>query len=213
MNISFGNKLRQLREERDLTLDEVARLINERYERNISKSMLSKWENGKEEPRRFQDAAGLAQFYGVSTDWLMGISDDKFNEGGNKMDKFRRIPILGTIAAGVPIFAQEDVIGHEIVNESQGVDFCLKVKGDSMIGACINDGDTVFIRQQQEVETGEIAAVIIDGEATLKRFYKINGNVILRPENVKHKDIVLTAKEAKQVQILGKVAYIKSEAR
>ena len=212
-NWNFAKKITDLRVERDLKQIDVIRTVNERFDRKITAGSYSKWESGREEPSRIQDVAALAQFYGVALDWLIGISDDKFNEGLHSAERFRRVPVLGTIAAGVPICAQEDIIGYEVVSDEQQVDFCLKVKGDSMEGACIFDGDTVFIRQQPEVETGEIAVVIIDGGATLKRFYKINGSVLLRAENPKYKEMVLASKEAKNLVIAGKVVYVKSEVR
>lgn len=83
-----------------------------------------------------------------------------------------------------------------------------------MINARIHDGDIVYIRKQPDVENGEIAAVIIDGEeATLKRVYKLNGNVILHPENPTYKDMIFSKKDFKQVRIIGKVKYVKAEVK
>lgn len=139
----------------------------------------------------------------------MGRSDNKYYSDNNQ-DK--RIPVLGTISAGNPIIAQENIIGHEYTSDN--CDFCLRVKGDSMINARIHDGDIVYIRKQPDVENGEIAAVIIDGEeATLKRVYKLNGNVILHPENPTYKDMIFSKKDFKQVRIIGKVKYVKAEVK
>lgn len=209
---TFGQKLEMLRADHNMTQADVIRALQEKYSVMIGKGRYSKWENDKEEPSRIRDVAAMASLYKVSLNWLIGLSDDKYSENTDK-ENYRRIPVLGTIAAGVPLLAQEDIIGHEVVNEKHPADFCLRVKGDSMEGACIYDGDTVFIRKQPEVETGEIAAVIIDGEATLKRFYHAGGSVILRPENSKYKDIVLTGKDAKALQVIGKVTHIKGEVR
>ena len=124
----------------------------------------------------------------------------------------KRLPVLGKIAAGVPILSQEDLIDYEFVSESLNADFCLKVQGDSMIGARILDGDLVYIRQQPEVETGEIAAVLIDGgEATLKRVYKLNGSIVLRSENPNYPEQIYGKKD--NVTILGKAILFKSEVR
>lgn len=208
---SFGEKLSRLRDERDLKQIDVIRAVNERYGTNITPGSYSKWESGREEPSRVKDASALAQFFGVNLDWLVGISDDKYNESPE--EDFRKVPVLGSIAAGVPIHAQGDIEGYEMVSGPQKIDFCLRVKGDSMEGACIYDGDTVFVRRQPHVETGEIAAVIIDDEATLKRVYRAGNAVILRAENSKYQDIVLTGKDAKRLIIAGKVVYVKSEVR
>lgn len=166
---TFGYILRELREEYGLTQERLVEKIENRYQRKISKSMISKWENDKEEPQSFQDVIILADYFGVKADYLIGMIDDKYGED----IKYKQIPILGTIAAGVPIVAQEDRLGYEYILPNEDLDFCLKVKGDSMIGARIFDGDIVYIRKQDIVENGEIAAIQIDGEeATLKRFYK-----------------------------------------
>ena len=207
----LGEKLTELREERDLKQVEVIRAVNQRYGTNIKTGSYSKWENGHEEPSRVADVVSLAQFFGVKVEYLVGISDDKYNE--SQEDDFRKVPVLGDIAAGIPIHAQGDIIGYEIVNGPQKIDFCLHVKGDSMEGACIYDGDTVFIRKQPHVETGEIAAVVIDGEATLKRVYRAGSAVILRAENANYKDIVLSGKDVKGLYVAGKVVYVKSEVR
>ena len=126
--------------------------------------------------------------------------------------KIKKIPMLGEIAAGEPIMVCEEpspcLVG---VDDNRQVDFCLKVKGDSMIDARINDGDIVFIRKQQTVENGEIAAIIIDDEATLKRFYKNNGGVILKPENAKYQPKYYTAEDFKDIRILGKAIFFQSE--
>ncbi|TLN10128.1 XRE family transcriptional regulator, partial [bacterium] len=122
--------------------------------------------------------------------------------------------VLGSIAAGTPIFAQQELMGYEIIPENDHIDFCLRVKGDSMTGARIFDGDIVFIRNQPDVEHGEIAAVIVEGEeATLKRVYKAPNTIILHPENPAHKDLVFSGRDAKQVNIIGKAVSFKSEVR
>ena len=210
-NRGLGEKLTELRKERDLKQVEVIRAVNQRYGTNIKTGSYSKWENGHEEPSRVVDVAALAQFFGVKLEYLVGISDDKYNESPE--EDFRKVPVLGDIAAGIPIHAQGDILGYEIVTGTQKIDFCLRVKGDSMEGACIYDGDTVFIRKQPHVETGEIAAVVIDGEATLKRFYRAGNAVILRAENANYKDIILSGKDAKSLYVAGKVVYVKSEVR
>lgn len=207
---TFGYKIKELRREQNLTQEELIKAINEKYNRNISKSMISKWENGIEEPQKFTDVSSMADFFSVKADYLVGITDDKYGED----IKYKMIPVLGTIAAGVPILAQEDIQDYEYINPNSNIDFCLKIKGDSMINARIFDGDIVFIHRQSEVENGEIAAVQIDGEvATLKRVYHIGGNVILHPENQNYKDMIYSKKDKKIIQILGKAVYFKSEVK
>ena len=208
---SFGKKLKQLRSNADISQSELIDLMKLKNSGiTISKSMVSKWENNKEEPSRFQDVAAIAEVFGVTTDYLIGLTPDEHSKNVN----FKRISILGTIAAGLPILAQEHVLGYEQVPESMRVDFCLRVKGDSMIGARILDGDLVYIRQQPDVEAGEIAAVLIDGQdATLKRVYKVNGTVILRSENHNYPDQIYTKDDMKEIRILGKAMQFKSDVR
>jgi repressor LexA len=134
----------------------------------------------------------MAERFNINPVWLMGANVDKYLEI-NMIQK--KIPVVGTIAAGQPLYAEENIVGYECVQKDQDIDFCLIVKGDSMINAGIHDGDIVFIRKQSDVENGEIAAVIIDGqEATLKRVYKTGDAVILRSENPKYEGLCFQQK-------------------
>lgn len=177
----------------------------------LSAATISRYTTGDIGPK-ITTVQAIAEKYGVSPAWLMGTEGAaKFMEGGHKSKK---IPIVGTIAAGQPILAQQNIDGYEFVAETMNADFCLRVKGDSMIGARILDGDIVYIRQQPEVENGEIAAVIIDNEeATLKRVYKINGTVVLRSENPNYQDKIFVKKDMKQVSVIGKAICFRSEVK
>jgi len=114
----------------------------------------------------------------------------------------RRVPLLGTIAAGTPIFAEQDLA---VADCETGIhcDFALRVKGDSMIGARIHDGDVVFIRRQDDVADGQIAAVVIDDEATLKRVYHVKNGLQLLSENPKYPPMMFTLAECGVIRILG----------
>ena len=114
----------------------------------------------------------------------------------------RRVPLLGTIAAGAPIFAEQDLA---VADCEAGIhcDFALRVKGDSMIGARIHDGDVVFIRRQDDVADGQIAAVVIDDEATLKRVYHVKNGLQLLSENPKYPPMMFTLNEYGTIRILG----------
>ena len=117
--------------------------------------------------------------------------------------KTRPIPMLGEIAAGTPIYADENA---EILvcDDSIHCDFALTVRGDSMIDARINDGDIVFIRAQEDVDDGEIAAVILNDEATLKRVYHMKNGLQLLSANPKYAPMVFTLDECDSIRILGK---------
>ncbi|MBP5202599.1 transcriptional repressor LexA [bacterium] len=120
--------------------------------------------------------------------------------------KLVKVPVIGTIAAGVPIFADENMEGEILVDESnigKGRFFALRVRGDSMINAGINNGDLVIIKRQPLAENGDIIAALIESEATLKRLSLSNGEVFLLPENEKYSPINVTCRE--DFRILGKM--------
>jgi repressor LexA len=122
------------------------------------------------------------------------------------------IPIVGTVAAGVPILAQENIedVVHLPERWASTGSFLLKVKGDSMVGAHILDGDYVLVHPQKTARDGEIVVALIGDEATVKRFYKTSGGVRLRAENAKFKDIEVSTEDAasRGFQIVGSVAGV-----
>ena len=124
----------------------------------------------------------------------------------NDAVKLVKVPVIGTIAAGAPIFADENMEGEILVDESnigKGRFFALRVRGDSMINAGIMNGDLVIIRRQPLAENGDIIAALIDCDATLKRLSMSNGEVFLLPENEKYSPIDVTCRE--DFRILGKM--------
>lgn len=129
-----------------------------------------------------------------------------------KLDKIK-LPMLGKVACGEPIFADEDRESYIMVGTDISADFCLQCQGDSMINARIHDGDIVFVKKTDIVENGEIAVVIIDDEATLKRFfyYREQNLVILKPENPKYQDIILTGEQLNQVRVIGRAVAFQSD--
>ena len=129
-----------------------------------------------------------------------------------KLDKIK-LPMLGKVACGEPIFADEDRESYIKIGTDIGADFCLQCQGDSMINARIHDGDIVFVKKTDIVENGEIAVVIIDDEATLKRFfyYREQNLVILKPENPKYQDIILTGEQLNQVRVIGRAVAFQSD--
>jgi repressor LexA len=147
----------------------------------------------------------LADFFNVSLDFL--VDDDMESRTAPNMELVH-IPIVGKIACGNGIIALQDIEGYEATPKewlNGGEYFYLRAKGDSMIGARINDGDLLLIRKQSDVEDGEIAAVIIDDEAVLKRVYKQNDTLVLQSENPNFPPKILTDGK---VQIVGKLKKI-----
>lgn len=120
------------------------------------------------------------------------------------LPEMRRIPLIGTIACGAPILAEEHIEDYVNIPKHIKADFALTCKGDSMINARIYDGDIVYIRHQETVENGEIAAVLIDNEATLKRVKIYDDHISLEPENPLYRPLVYWNEEMANVKILGK---------
>lgn len=129
--------------------------------------------------------------------------------------EIQKIPLLGKIACGEPIYVDEDhesyvTVATSSVGKNVKVDFCLVCQGDSMIGAGINDGDIVFVKKQPMVNNGEIAVVLINDEATLKRvyYYADKSKLVLNPENPKYEPLVYIGEELNEIRILGRaIAY------
>lgn len=127
----------------------------------------------------------------------------------------KRFPVLGDIACGKPIMANEEKELYVEAGTTIDADFCLRAKGDSMIGARIYDGDIVFIRKQEMVDNGDIAAVIIEDEASLKRvnYFPEKNLLILKAENAKYEDMVYTGEELNHIRILGRAVAFQSDIR
>ena len=204
----------------------------ERYGVKLNKSDLSQFVNGKSNPGQWKLTV-LALALNVSESWLMGLDVPMERQSSDPVDpapallgsipnllplpKTREVPRLGTIACGEPILAQENIEDYDKAPEGVNCDFTLKCKGDSMVGARINDGDVVYIRQQDEVENGEIAAVLVDdvGEsnATLKRVYLYENQIVLQAENPKYSPLVYTGEDMNKVRIIGKAVAFLSEVQ
>ena len=211
----FKNSLRQLRESKGYSMEELARLYNITYNAKMNKSTLSRYENGLQEPM-YSTASNLAKLFGVSVDEL--VNEDLSFPGVLPLPKTYKVPLLGDIACGSPITAVEDIEAMVNVPEYIHVDFALRCKGDSMINARIFDGDIVYIHKQEEVENGEIAAVMIAdsaemAEATLKRVYFSGEQLILQAENPTFSPIMFSGEDINQVRILGKAVAVLSGIR
>lgn len=187
----------------------------------LNKSTIQRYESGKIDTIKLPVLAAIAQTLNVSAAWLTGQGPHAEPEAAptlnwNDFDNLRpigtkRFPILGEIACGEPIFAQEERELFVTAEDSIRADFCLVARGDSMIGARIYDGDYVFIREQPMVENGEIAAVIIGEEATLKRVYydRAHNWLQLVAENPAYPPLVYHDEQLEEIRILGKaVAFM-----
>lgn len=184
----------------------------------LSKSTLQRYITGDIRNLGLDKLEILAKALDVTPSYLMGWEDENKDPilenipGIITPVQMKRIPILGTIACGDPIFAQENYDGYFMIDKNlPEADFILKAKGDSMIEAHIFDGDLVFLRKTSDVDDGQIAAVLIDDEATLKRVSRDKDTVILQPCNKDYKPIIVQEKDDKQVLILGEMVGVYSK--
>lgn len=202
-----SDRIKSLIEQSDKTYLELERITG------IKKSSLQRYASGATQKIPLDAIEKLSQTFGVSQSYLMGWSDSPEDSILTPIDgitsiKKKRLPLLGDIACGEPIYADECFNGYVAADEDLEADFCLRCKGDSMVGARIFDGDIVFIRRQPDVDDGQIAAVYIDGEATLKRVYKFPGRLILRAENPSFAPIEVTESSCDTVLILGRAVAV-----
>jgi repressor LexA len=197
--LTIGERIRRRRKQLGLSVDDIAKKLGK------DRATIYRYESSEIENLPLNVLEPLAKVLRVSPGYLMGWE--------NIIPyKTKKVPMLGEIPAGEPMMVAEECCEYYVeVDESISVDFCLRVKGDSMIDARIQDGDLVFIRKQPIVENGEIAAILIDGEVTLKRFYKNGNGVILKPENSKYQPRYYTEKDFKDIKILGKAILFQSK--
>lgn len=208
----FSERLRQLRTERGISQQTLANSLGD-----ISKSSINMYERGEREPG-LEMLEAIADFFNVDMDFLLGKSNiqNKARAGVFSTDniipmpEMRKIPLIGCIACGAPILAEEHIEDYIDIPKHIHADFALTCKGDSMINARIFDGDIVYIRKQDTVENGEIAAVLIDDEATLKRVRLFDDHISLEPENPIYRPIVYWGEEMNSVHILGKAVAFTS---
>lgn len=170
----------------------------------LTDSQISSWYNGRYRPNA-EAMTKIAAALGVTTDYLLGkeeIPIAKFT-----LPQFHDVPVLGSVAAGTPILAQEDVIGTVMTDKDV---FALRIKGDSM-SPRIMDGDIVLVRQQDAAEDGDLVIAEIEGEATCKVLKRSHASVMLVPFNAAFTPIVYTGQEAEDLRILGKVVESRHE--
>ncbi|WP_314971031.1 XRE family transcriptional regulator [Peptostreptococcus stomatis] len=192
--------------ENDISQNELARRVG------MAKSAISRYFNRTREfPLNRADQ--FAKALGLETEYLLGVSlpeetieERPLPENLKPITKVNRIPIVGSIAAGKPILATENIESHLLLGQEYKADFALKIKGDSMIDVGINDGDLALIIKDRPISNGEIYAVLVDGEATLKKVYKNDDYLTLQPCNSKYEPIVV--KEEDNPYIVGKLSGI-----
>jgi len=194
--VEINDYIKKRRIELRLTMAEVAQAVG------VSEATVSRWESGQIDDIRRSRLAALANILKISPLVLIKDSHDiPYDAGGFKPEFKKRVPILGRIAAGMPIFADEYIEGYRGV-EDERVDYCLIIHGESM-WPTLCDGSMVYVQQNTEISNGCIVVALINGDdATVKRYYQYGGEVVLRPDNVNH---VEQRYPARDVEILGRV--------
>jgi repressor LexA len=188
--------------QRGLTLEEIGKRIG------VAKSTIQRYEKGDIERLKLPVIESIANALNVAPNWLIGNADTTpapIPPGFLPLPKSVRKPLVGSIACGEPITAEENIEGYVEVPEGCSCDFCLRCVGDSMIDAHIVDGDIVYIRTNAPVINGQIYAVRIEDEATLKRVYynEANSTLTLIPANTAYTPHTYTGAELDSIHIEG----------
>ena len=207
--MSIGKRLKELRINSGLTQSEVAKDIG------VAIQTIFKYENEIVTNIPSDKIEKLAKVFDTTPEYIMGWEDNQNLYTFNNISpiKKKKFPILGEIACGKPIYCNEDYETYIEVSGDIHADFCLIAKGDSMINARIFDGDIIFIKKQPIVQNGEIAAVVIEDEATLKKVYIKADKIILCPENPLYDDLIFEKEDMNLVKILGKAVAFQSLVR
>ena len=207
----LGERIKILRKEKSLTQSKLMDILRNDYDLKTDRVMISKWETGFQTPH-IDTLKILAEVLDVSVDFLVTGTEKNAPEPEEDISAFpvKKIRMLGSIACGTPIFCNEEYEYVVATGENANADFCLTARGDSMINARIADGDIVFIKQQNTVENGDIAAVVIGDEATLKRVYKTADGIMLVAENPAYQPMYFSGEELNQTYVLGKAIGFQS---
>lgn len=200
----FAKNLKRYMSKNDVDRNELSKHLN------IAYTTLSDWINAKKYPR-IDNIEILANYFNIDKSDLIESPGIKIREDMKPLLKYTlrqvshktAVPLIGTIAAGTPILAEQNIERYFDIDTSIHCDFCLRIQGDSMIDVGIHNDDIVFIRQQPTLEVGEIGAIQIGDEATLKRFYKTNDSIILQPANADYLPQIYTSDS--EIRILGKL--------
>lgn len=204
------NRIKMLREQRGIDQKVLA------IDLSVSQPTVSDWENGKKMPSN-KSAMRMADYFGVSMDYLLGRSTQPNPSSDERNTKKGvKIPVLGRVAAGIPISAIEEILDYEEIDESlaqTGDFFGLQIKGNSMEPKFSN-GDVVIVRRQADVDSGDIAIIMVNGDdATCKRFVKHENGVSLISTNPAYPPRFYTTQEVEElpVRVIGRVMELRAK--
>lgn len=204
----ISERIKALRKKRGLSLEQLAEMVG------TSRQTVHRYETGVIANIPHDKIEALARALETTPSSLMGWEKDGSIPSSINMSKtkistasMKKLPVLGNVACGEPIFASEEQGYYVQTSAETAADFCLTARGDSMINARIFDGDLLFVRKQESVDDGEIAVVLIDDEATVKRVYfnRDDGILTLMPENPTYKPMRYMGGDLDRIRILGKV--------
>ena len=198
--MELGERIRMLRRKCGYSMEGLGQALG------VSRQTIHRYESGVIENIPRAKIARMAELFGTTSASLLGFEDAVFSYDGVVPVGRRRIPVLGEIACGAPVYADEQIESYAVEDDGLRADFCLRARGDSMTGARIYDGDLVFVRACSSVENGEIGVVVIEDEATLKRvyYYPEKEKLVLLPENTAYEPLVYLGSELESIKIIGK---------
>lgn len=200
--MTTGERIKARRKQQGISAETLAELCG------VSPATIYRYENGEIEKVGIDKLPPIAAALHTTQAYLMGWEEEPSAVPNvYPMPTLRSVPRLGAIACGAPILAEQNIEGYDQVPDFIRCDFTLTCRGDSMINARIHDSDIVCIKSQPEVENGQIAAVLVEGEfeseATLKRVRYIDGGVALWPENPAYEPMIFTGADVEKVRVLG----------
>ena len=210
------NQIMKEKKLRQIDILNLAKPFQQKYNIKFSKSHLSQYVNGKSNPDN-EKIFLLSKVFGVTEAWLLGYNVPRYERienTGPQTPQGLKIPVLGTVAAGIPISAVEEILDYEEVPQSwksQGEFFGLRIKGDSM-KPDINHGDTVIVRKQSTANNGDVVITLVNGDdVTCKKFEKLDNGIILISNNSEYSPMYFSNEEVvtKPVVILGRVVELR----
>ena len=195
------NNIKSLRTSRGMTQKQLASLCG------VHQTAVSQWEKGRTDPDK-NSIVTLSEIFNVSADTIMGLE--------SHAEKKNLIPVLGYVRAGIPIEAVQEILDYEEISESaaaSGEHFALRITGDSMEPK-FSDGDVVIVRKQTQVDNGQIAVVLVNGnDATVKKFYRTENGIKLVSTNPTYDPFFFTPDEVNSlpVQVIGRVVELRAK--
>ena len=213
------NQIMKEKKLRQIDVLNLAKPFQQKYNIKFSKSHLSQYVNGKSNPDN-EKIFLLSKIFGVTEAWLLGYNVPRYERleetkiNASLTPQSLKIPVLGTVAAGIPISAVEDILDYEEIPltwQNQGEFFGLRIKGDSM-KPDINNGDIVIVKQQSTAYNGDVVIALVNGDdVTCKKFEKLDNGIMLISNNSEYSPMYFSNEEVvtKPVVIIGRVVELR----